>query len=135
MRWTENLKEKWITSAVDNDAVSWAESFAKYLAESEEDSGRLTTSQLRKFFGKLRQIEADFDNLKIEIPMLKPKLAYSVGRDWDSKRSKYKTKISFFYSQISLALSYIEPGNERHFKNLVLLVESIVAFHKYHGGE
>lgn len=128
MPWERPLQEDWIINKIDDSAINWAKEFAQYLTRDEDRNRRLTTSQLRKFFGKMRQIEADYENLKNQVPLLKPKLAYSVGRDRSSK-------IKDFFQEIERGLNYLEPGNKSHFKNLVSLVESIVAYHKFYGGE
>ncbi|MBL7112178.1 MAG: type III-A CRISPR-associated protein Csm2 [Bacteroidales bacterium] len=128
MAWTNHVNAQWIIDKIDDSTINWTKEFAEYLASDKDGTSKLTTSQLRKFFGKLRQIEADFDQLKTQIPMLKPKLAYAVGRDKD------KTKVRAFYNEISSALTAVQPDNKATFKNLVSLVESIVAYHKFFGG-
>ncbi|MCO5236632.1 MAG: type III-A CRISPR-associated protein Csm2 [Chitinophagaceae bacterium] len=129
MTFTEKIKPEWITSGVNQDAVDWAQRFAKHLAPQQKlDRDALTTSQLRKFFGQLRRIEADFDKLKVEIPLLKPKLAYAVGRANKSNR------IRDFYERMEDAFKSLD-GEKDSFSQLINLTESIVAFHKYYGGE
>lgn len=129
MPFTENLKNEWISIGINKDAVDWSQRFAKYLApQDRNDREALTTSQLRKFFGQLRRIEADFDKLKEEIPLLKPKLAYAVGR------AKGQNKIKDFYQQMEIGFNALD-GNKKSFSNFINLSESIVAFHKFYGGE
>lgn len=88
----------------------------------------MSTSQIRRFFGAVKRIQADFDNLKGEIILLEPKLAYAVGRD------ENKSKIKKFYQEISPLLKAINE-DEKKFKNFVSIVEAIVAYHKVHGGK
>lgn len=132
MAYSNNLKPEWINSKIDEDAVQWANDFAKHLAQDTRlergFSKALTTSQLRKFFGQLRRIQADYDKLQTEIPLLKPKLAYAVGRDGNN------SKIKDFYEQIEKGLNLIK-GNKENFNRFVSLTESIVAYHKFHGGK
>lgn len=129
MPFTENLKNEWISNRVNKDAVDWSQRFAKYLApQDRNDRDALTTSQLRKFFGQLRRIEADFEKLKGEIPLLKPKLAYAVGR------AKAQNKIRDFYKQMETGFNALD-GSKKSFSNFINLSESIVAFHKFYGGE
>ncbi|HOM40506.1 MAG TPA: type III-A CRISPR-associated protein Csm2 [Bacteroidales bacterium] len=108
----------------------------------------MSTSQLRKFFGALKRIQADFERFKDEIPLLQPKLAYVAGKDKDKDKDKYKykdkdkgthdkvpkTKIWDFYNEISPLISEIN-GDEKKFKNFVSIVEAIIAYHKFFGGE
>lgn len=129
MAFTEKLKPEWIKSGVNQEAVDWSQRFAEYLApDDNRDKNALTTSQLRKFFGQLRRIEADFDKLKSEIPLLKPKLAYAVGR------AEKDNRIKDFYDQMSVGFSALD-GEKETFSRLINLTESIVAFHKFYGGK
>ncbi len=87
----------------------------------------MTTSQIRRFFGAIKRIQADFDNLKGEIILLEPKLAYAVGRDTSN------TKIREFYTEVSILIKDINE-NEEKFRNFVNVIEAIVAYHKAQGG-
>lgn len=89
----------------------------------------LTTSQIRKFFGEIKRIQADFHNLKNEIILLDPKIAYAVGR----AKKDGRTKLDDFYKQLSPLLLDINE-DEKKFKYFVNLVEAIVAYHKASGG-
>lgn len=129
------LNPEWVKKPITPDVITWSSSFAEFLASrgSRNEPNPLTTSQIRKFFGQLKRIQADFDNLKSEIPRLRPRLAYAVGRDKTYRG--YKTKIKEFYDEIDKALRALDTNSEQEFNNLVALVESIVAFHKFHGGD
>jgi CRISPR-associated protein Csm2 len=89
----------------------------------------LSTSQLRKFFGEIRRIQADLQQHeyfnKQDLILLKPKLAYQVGREKDKLKD---AKIRDFYKQISEAIDAVTT--KEHFKRFVKLVEAIVAYHK-----
>ena len=132
--WLDN-RSHWIKSSegINKNVIEWAEDFGKELAGNSNNNkkviGKLTTSQLRKFFGQLKRIQAaGFDTInKSELYMLKAQLAYAKGRD------KEKTKIIYFAEILSSAIDYIE--DKEHFKNFVNIVEAIVAFHKANGGE
>lgn len=106
-----------------------------YLApENKKDKTALSTSQLRKFFGLMKRIQADFENQKSEIILLNPKLAYAVGRDWDSKNQENKTKIKPFYDLLNPLISDIKEDKKK-FKNFIDVLEAIVAYHKEAKGE
>lgn len=131
--WVNNSSQ-WIKSSkgITKNVIEWAENFGKELAgdsNNQRKIGKLTTSQLRKFFGQLKRIQAaGFDkNNKSELYMLKAQLAYAKGRD------NKKTKIEYFAEILSSAIDHIE--DKEHFKNFVNIVEAIVAFHKANGGE
>ena len=113
---------------------AWGEFLAKQDNKIERDrNGRernltinaLSTSQIRKFFGEIKRIQADFENSKNEIVLLDPKIAYAVGR---SKKDG-NSKIDDFYKQVSPLLREIKEDKKK-FKNFVNVVEAIVAYHK-----
>jgi CRISPR type III-A-associated protein Csm2 len=89
----------------------------------------LTTSQLRRFFGEVRRIQNDLrlqkdDNLNVpDIHLLKPRLAYQVGREKDKQ-----AKIKDFYQQMSIAIDAVKSKSS--FFNFIRLLEAIVAYHK-----
>jgi CRISPR-associated protein Csm2 len=122
----DKINPDWIRTGVNNDAVEWAKSFGEFLTQGGRKSS-LSTSQIRKFFGELKRIQADYDKLKTELPMLKAQLAYAVGRKPD-------TKIKQFNEEISIALDSVRENNKSDFNNFVKIAEAIVAYHKFFGG-
>jgi CRISPR type III-A-associated protein Csm2 len=116
------------------------EEIGKYLAQKEQipdlkKQGRFITkkeamssSQIRRFYGAIKRIQADFEHLKGEIILLEPKLAYAVGRD------KNSSKINEFYKALSPLIREINE-DETKFKNFVNITEAIVAYHKANGGD
>jgi CRISPR-associated protein Csm2 len=105
-------------------------SYNKISKQSEpvyENQKSLTTSQLRKFFGEIRRIQADLQQHeefnKEDLILLKPYLAYQVGREKDKN-----AKIRDFYNQIACAIDVVTT--KEHFKRFVKFVEAIVAYHK-----
>ena len=100
-----------------------------YFAEDDNYLKKVSTSQLRKFFGALKQIQADFGNKKGEVILLDAKLAYAVGRDVDNKTGKNKTKIKEFYDLVSPIIRVVNEEKAK-FKYFVDVFEAIVAYHK-----
>lgn len=129
----QRLKQKWIQSEITDEAVEWTKSFGKYLTEVGDDLKPLTTSQIRKFFGELKRIQADPLKYKEEIPLLKAKLAYAVGRD--IKNGRQQTKIKKLYEELELGINSIRNNNVKDLSRFIKMVESTVAFHKYFGGK
>jgi len=137
--WKEKIKPEWIQNGIeDEEPVEWANKFGTYLAKNDDyikivkRGGEevkvkrkiLTTSQLRKFFGEIKRLQLlGYDKAKTDILLLKPKLAYAVGRAKDKN-----AKIHDFYEVITDALQYIK--NQKTFENFINLFEAIVAFHK-----
>lgn len=120
------IKEK-----VTGLSVKFAEEFGSYLGKDEfgpERNGRrpktaskLTTSQLRKFFGEVkRQQMVGYKDT--DFILLKPKLAYAVGR------AEKNSKIRDFYDVMADAIDLVK--NESEFQNFIKIFEAIVAYHK-----
>jgi CRISPR type III-A-associated protein Csm2 len=143
-----NLNKDWVTNRLNSDAIKWAERFGHHLADKyvrdnlgnrkqklingrKEDIcvAHLTTSQLRRFFGEVRRIQNDLrlqkgEQLNIQdILLLKPRLAYQVGREKDKQG-----KIKDFYEQMSIAIDAV--NSKSTFFNFIRLLEAIVAYHK-----
>jgi len=132
------LKPDWVQNGFSPETNEWVKSFGEDLTKSPKkgDVGRkaLTTGQLRKFFGKVKQIEADFINKKSEIATLEYLLDYSVGRD------KKKSKIVDFSEQLIIAIKFLNKNIDNkdiqfYYKNFVKIFEAIVAYHKFYGGQ
>lgn len=131
------IKKEWIQEGTIDETVEWAKSFGKYLQSNENGTGPLTTSQIRKFFGELKRIQGDPGKNQEEIPLLKAKLAYSVGRDMYERNRQMvnKTKIKEFYEELEKGINFIRPMETKDLNRFINIVESIVAFHKYFGGK
>ena len=128
-----------IQTKVTEKSVEIAELFGKYLAKKDQIPGKngrykdvepLTTSQLRKFFGEVkRQQMQGYD--ETNFVMLKPKLAYAVGRA-KSGNSNKEYKIKDFYDVLANAIDTVQtsPDKDKAFKNFITIFEAIVAYHK-----
>lgn len=128
MAWNEYVPSSEITDRITEKTVSFAKRFGEYLGRDDKDSdgrktvaGKLTTNQLRKFFGEIKRQQLQGYN-ESSFVMLKPKLAYAVGR------ADKKNKIKDFYKVIAEAMGHVH--NEKQFKNFVQIFEAIVAYHK-----
>lgn len=133
----KKFDDQWITGEMELDInfIKWAKSFGKFLATKPPEKfgiKELSTSQLRKFFGELKKIQADYRNQKTKIPLLIPKLAYAVGRDYNSHSNRAKSKVYEFYIEIKKGIE--KADSVEKYEKLVQVVESIVAYHKFHGG-
>ncbi len=133
MSWNKKdlIPKEEIQVKVTDSTVKFAERFGSYLAQKEETAEPLTTSQLRKFFGEVkRQQMTGYD--ETEFVMLKPKLAYAVGRAKQNGRRRMAQKIEDFYNVMACAIDYVENSNDKQkaFKNFITVFEAIVAYHK-----
>ena len=133
MSWNKNerIPKEEIQGKVTDVTVQFAKSFGDYLAEKDDNAEPLTTSQLRKFFGEVkRQQMVGYDNT--EFIMLKPKLAYAVGRAKQNGRRNRAQKIEDFYLVLADAIDKVESSADKPkaFKNFITAFEAIVAYHK-----
>jgi len=140
--WKKPIESKWVTNQICNQAVTFAEEFGFHLAKKDdvvyEDKDlkkvkvdfkgkpfirqALSTNQLRKFFGEVkRQQNRGFVNE--DFILLKPKLAYAVGRAKDPD-----AKINDFYIVITDLMKHV--NSEDSFKRFIKIFEAIVAYHK-----
>ncbi|MCQ2258604.1 MAG: type III-A CRISPR-associated protein Csm2 [Bacteroidaceae bacterium] len=134
MTWNKNdlLPENEIKVKVTDATVKFAERFGKYLGSDEgykDNRGKwrttvekLSTNQLRKFFGEVKRQQMSGYN-ETDFVLLKPKLAYAVGRT-KGKQSK----IGDFYIVLSDMIDKVK--NENDFKRFIKAFEAIVAYHK-----
>ena len=133
MSWNKNdlIPKEEIQNKVTDVTVQFAEKFGKYLAVDDYDAEPLTTSQLRKFFGEVkRQQMIGYD--ETEFTMLKPKLAYAVGRAKQNGKKNKSQKIEDFFTVIADAIdkTLSSPDRAKAFKNFITAFEAIVAYHK-----
>lgn len=126
MAWTKGfIPQNEIKVKITSATVEFAEEFGKYLGTTDKDSypkvEKMSSTQLRKFFGEVKrqQLNGYKDS---DFILLKPKLAYAVGRD------KGKTKISDFYKVLSQAIDLVT--NQEEFNRFISIFESIIAYHK-----
>lgn len=133
MRWDRKklISTEEIQVKVTNATVEFAKEFGEHLAKEEDNEAALTTSQLRKFFGEVKRQQLVGFN-ETEFAMLKPKLAYAVGRAKQNARKNKYQKIEDFNFVISDAIDKVlkSPDKVRSFKNFINVFEAIVAYHK-----
>jgi CRISPR-associated protein Csm2 len=126
--------------------VKHTQALGEYLAEND-----VKTNQLRKFLDAVNRIKADLrqessvrlDKIEVELQVLKPKLAYAVGR---SNKQREKPALDAFSQVINAAIDSIKDAElirtesdkeefREDFERLVYLIESVVAYHKAAGGK
>jgi CRISPR-associated protein Csm2 len=122
--------ESQITTGLKSLSADELVDIAKIMGKYLKDIG-LKTTQIRKFLDSIRKIESQSDKGRKFNPdsviLLKPKLAYAAGRDRDNT-------IKPLMEILEPAISAGAKGYD-DFKRLVALIEGIVAYHKYYGGQ
>ena len=149
MAWdNKNFKSSWIRDEITPETVVFAEEFGRKLASNgkhkekrfskkenrevdyEVEEVKLTTSQLRKFFGEVKR-QQTIGYKESSFVLLKPKLAYAVGRVKDGR--KYY-KIEDLYNVLANAIDVVASpetkNKEKAFRNFIAFFEAIVAYHK-----
>ena len=128
------LQREWLKDDfLSENAVNAAKNLGEKIApENKDDKRAMKTSQLRRFYGALKKIEAKYawDNGQfnaLEVLFLRPRIAYAVGRAGEGNR------IRAFSDAIKDCLA---PNlNWKEFRNLCLWLEAVVAYHKLNKGE
>lgn len=97
--------------------------------------GGLSKSQIRNVFSESRRIENSWGvkNMEKSLTLLKPKLAYQVG-----KASKDdKPILNYFRSVLSEAIDHVNKSSDKtkSFEIFMQLFEAILAYHCSNGGK
>lgn len=105
--------------------VRWADKIA---AKSVEGKYPLNTSQIRNIFGTVKKLELakDKDDVVSKLILLKPKLAYVVGRNNDVFGLKILQTV------LGKAIDQVAENKEPRFQNFCRFFEAILAYHKFH---
>ena len=114
---------KWILEEADKDLVAFAEKAGKYMA----DNG-LTNSKIRSIYGEIKRIQmGEFEKEKSSFFLLKPKVAYALGRD-DKNEGLKLFKLVF-------DKCYDDVKDQKTYHNFCNMIEAILAYHKANGGK
>ncbi len=135
-----DFKTDWISGALSNEAITFAEKFGTYLCDLREDKFKkdalrlggdaMTTSQIRNFFGEVKRIQlAGFEQEHTAFLLIRPKLAYAEARALQKNSGSRLKDFRFVMDRAHQAVN-----NETQFQNFVYLLESILAYHKASGG-
>lgn len=131
MSWNKMIPQEEIQKKITIATVTFAEELGNYLAKTEEGASPLTTTQLRKFFGEVKRQQM-IGYKETEFVMLKPKLAYAVGRAKQNGKKGMYQKIEDFYKVMADAIDKVvgSPNKDIAFRNFITAFEAIVAYHK-----
>lgn len=118
----ESKKGTLYDSLTADELVEYAEKMGKYLRAM-----YLKTAQIRKILDAVNKIKATTDSKNFnreEIVLLKPKLAYSAGR----QEQQVRPLMNVLTPCIDKVYNYLD------FKRFAQFLEAIIAYHKYYGG-
>ncbi len=97
----------------------------------------IKTNQIRNFFAAILSIKNkmeamtekfDFEKIKTDFILLKPKVAYAAGRKSEVRPFKD------FIDELIDALLQSDNTTDKATKNFFTVIESVVAYHKFYGG-
>ncbi|HOV83958.1 MAG TPA: type III-A CRISPR-associated protein Csm2 [Paludibacteraceae bacterium] len=118
-----SIHTEWITQGTDKTMVDFTEEAGKYMAKQ-----KLTKSKIRSIYGEIKRIQVNgFEKEKSSFYLLRPKMAYALGRDSGNKGLKL-FKLIFDYTS-----NLVKDANQ--YENFCNLFEAILAYHKAFGGK
>lgn len=109
-----------------SDLVSSAEAIGRYL------SYEIKINKIRRFLDGLRRIEVSKDYDPQTVVLLRPQLAYAVGRS-DREEKEFMKRFLEYLDPVLKVIS--ENKDKALFNKGLKLMESIIAYHRYYGGE
>lgn len=121
-----------ISVLTPEDIDSISETYGHKLADRREG---IKTNQVRNIFStvlalrtKLKTEKEFTDDIHNDLVLIKPKLAYAAGRQRNVKP---------LYELLSQGITATVNSKDqvKGLENFIQLVESIVAYHKFHGGK
>ncbi len=110
----------WIKEGADANLPDFAEALGKYMAEN-----GLTKSKIRSIYGEIKRIQmGKFEQENASFFLLRPKVAYALGRD-DKNRGLQLFKLIF-------DKVYPLVHDQKTYQNFCNLIEAILAYHKFY---
>ncbi|WP_291528068.1 type III-A CRISPR-associated protein Csm2 [Bacteroides sp. UBA939] len=118
-----NYQSEWITKGANEDLVSFAEKTGKFLAKN-----KLTNSKIRNVYGEIKRIQmGTFEKERSSFYLLRPKMAYALGRD---SKNKGLEMFKLIFDTASKDVT-----DETSYQNFCNLIEAMLAYHKANGGD
>ena len=113
----------WITKEAAPTLVEYAEKAGEFMAKN-----GLTNSKIRSIYGEIKRIQmGEFEKEKSSFYLLKPKVAYALGRD-DKNEGLRLFKLIFDEASKSV-------NDQKSYQNFSNFIEAILAYHKAYGGK
>jgi len=115
-----DFRSSWVSEKADKDLPDFADKLGKAMA----DNG-LTSSKIRSVYGEIKRIQAKtFEAAQSSFFILKPKVAYAVGREPQT------VGLQLFKLLFDNACPYVK--NNGTYVNFCNLMEAVLAYHKYY---
>lgn len=122
--WIEtDFQSDWITDKINSAFINYAEKVGKELKNQ-----NLSSSQIRNIYGEMKRIQlGKFEDLKTSFLLLKPKLAYNVGRNGTVGLKIFQKIFDMCYQLVS--------DDPKKYGNFCSVIEAIIAYHRANGGK
>lgn len=112
------FQKSWIESGADAALPIYAEFMGKAMADR-----KLTSSKIRSIYGEIKRIQmGKFDKEKSAFYLLRPKVAYAVGRD--------KENVGLQLFKLIFDKSALCVKDERTFLHFSNFMEAVLAYHR-----
>lgn len=113
----------WIKTGATPQMVTYAEEAGKFMGQN-----KLTNSKIRSIYGEIKRIQmGDFEREKSSFYLLKPKVAYALGRDEHNEGLKL---FKLIFDKCSADVT-----DQKTYHNFCNFIEAILAYHKAYGGK
>ncbi len=117
------FNQVWIKTGATIEMVDFAQKAGKYMA----DNG-LTSSKIRSIYGEVKRIQMkQFTEERTAFYLLKPKVAYAVGREKATNKNNMEGLKLF---QLIFNECFPHVTDNKTYKNFCDLMEAILAYHK-----
>lgn len=118
-----NYDSRWITDAATAEMIDYTRNAGKYMANK-----NLTKSKIRSIYGEIKRIQMrGYEQEKSSFFLLKPKVAYALGRDNKNQGLKL---FKLIFDRCSGDVT-----NQKSYENFCGFMEAILAYHKFYGGK
>ena len=113
----------WITGNATPELIAYAEKAGEFMANR-----GLTNSKIRSIYGEIKRIQMGvFEKEKSAFYLLKPKVAYALGRDENNQGLKL--------FKLIFDKAWADVSDQKSYQNFCNFVEAILAYHRAIGGQ
>ena len=117
------FQKEWVLNGANPDLINYAEEAGKFMANN-----GLTNSKIRSIYGEIKRIQmGEFEKERSSFYLLRPKMAYALGRDERNEGLK------LFKLVFDLSSTYVT--DQKSYQNFCNFIEAILAYHKSYGGK
>lgn len=125
-----NQVDRLTTDIINHSSVILQKSDIEQFIQYSEDFGilcqrkKVTTTQIRRIFQEVKRLSIKFEDSKVQLNLLRPKLAYQKGRF---------SELTDLQKLIDHLIKNIHSDSD--LANFKEFFEAIICYHKAHGGK